>query len=83
MSAAAEVDRRQFNSLAVIAKVDTEIHKVIVTKARLVNVLLQLNLRDLVGDVSQHDLAYQHHGLRNSRKGAYRGANVNTKLDIL
>ncbi len=49
-------DQRWLNLLALIAEVDTQVHEVVTTKAGLINVLLQLNLGDLVGNVSQHDL---------------------------
>lgn len=47
----------EHNSLAVVGKVDAEVHEVILAPARLVHYSLEHSLVDLVGDVSQHDLS--------------------------
>ena len=48
--------------LAVIGKVDTKVHKVIATKARLIDYLFQHCLVNLVGDITKHDLRQGQYG---------------------
>ena len=43
-------------SLAVIGKINAQVHEVVLAPARLVNEALEHGLVDLVGDVPQHDL---------------------------
>jgi hypothetical protein len=42
--------------LAIIGKIDTEVHEVISAEARLIDDLLQHSLVDLVGDIAKHNL---------------------------
>ena len=43
-------------SLAVVGKINAQVHEIILAPARLIDNTLQHRLVDLVGDISQHNL---------------------------
>jgi hypothetical protein len=51
-----EEDKFTVYSLAVIGKVDAQVHEIVFSPAGLVNDPLEHRLVDLIGDVSKHDL---------------------------
>ena len=49
-------DTNDLYLLAIIREIDSQVHEVVATKARLINDLLQHCLVHLIGDVTKHDL---------------------------
>jgi hypothetical protein len=51
-----KIRTKKLNLLAIVAEVDAEVHEIVASKARLIDILLQLGLGNLVRDVAQHNL---------------------------